>query len=52
MASYTVIGHPLNYATLDLPDFAINAIKIAPTGATISLVVADDSEAEGQAVLQ
>ncbi len=52
MASYTVIGHPLNYTTLDLPEFAINQIKVVPVGATINVNVADDSEAEGQAVLQ
>ena len=52
MPSYTVTGHPLNYAELDLPEFAANAIKTTGVGNTISLTVSNDTKAKGHGALK
>jgi len=54
MAAYTVTGHPLNYATLDLPTFARDSIQAASVGATINLTLSggDDTKVKGHGALK
>ena len=53
MATYTVTGHPLNYASLDLTQAALDAVKagLQTTGVggtfTVTLSGPDDTKAKG-----
>jgi hypothetical protein len=54
MATYTVIGHPLNYATLALPDFVCAAIQATGVGQTIAVNLSgpDEAKVKGHGVLK
>lgn len=52
MPTYQVTGHPLNYADLQLPAFAIAALQITGVGQSITVTLPDDTKAKGHGALK
>lgn len=54
MATYTVTGHPLNYADTGLPDPIRAALMITGVGQTITLTLTgpDDTKAKGHGLIK
>jgi hypothetical protein len=56
MATYTIVGHPMNYAVLNLTaqDAVLNALWNNPVGATVTLTLSggDDTKVKGHNCLK
>lgn len=56
MASYTIVGHPLNYAALGYDASITNTLHALlnanGVGSTITVTIADDSKAKGHGILK
>lgn len=52
MPTYQVTGHPLNYADLNLPAFAVAAIYLTGVGGSITVTLPDDTKAKGHGALK
>lgn len=56
MATYTIAGHPLNYASLGYDATTTNTLHALlnanGVGATITVTIADDTKAKGHGVLK